>query len=119
MSESPRSLRRVKRRFALLEASSGCQTEVASIGAPLCKKRNLSLLLGGSKDSNRAPEEGPQKLLEGAQTGTTEPPCHMGQGSTEKTSLVPTIEGAGTKNGSPPPHGLASTSSRKNTTTPY
>lgn len=60
-------------------------------------------------DSNHAPDEGPPELLEGAQTWVTESPCHMGEGSTEKTSLVPMIGGAEAKTGSSPPQGFAST----------
>ncbi|CAI9295395.1 unnamed protein product [Lactuca saligna] len=64
----PRSLRRGKRCFASLEAFFDGRTETANTEPPLRKKHNMSFLLEGTKDSNRAPDEGLPKLPEEAQT---------------------------------------------------
>lgn len=62
-SGSPKSIYRVKRRFAFLEASSGGSAETVSTEPPLRKKHNLSFLLGDSKGSTSVPDESPSKLL--------------------------------------------------------
>lgn len=117
-SGSLRSLCRVKRHFAFLEASSGGHVETVDTEPPLRKKCSLSFLLGGSKGCTRAPNESPLKLLEGAHNRATESPSPLEKDNIDMANLDPTAGGSKAKAGSSPSQGVVSTASSKTGTVP-